>query len=239
MNKVTFREYPIFSAKEICSRQKGLESTNTPNASCLTRLRVANAPNPSGLSAKEHFDSFRFFQFVSGKVIVWVILCLVFLVGTSCRSTVFSLTANEFLPTLSEVGENPYGAYVFVKLFYGQGASGELIGVEDNRLLILEETKVGKRVVVIPRKEMKAFTLRYAGFSKGDKLVMILTYLSTAAHGYWGIRFTAPFTLVTFLVADSQLFNYKKSDISYEDLKMFARFPQGIPPSFDLSALEE
>lgn len=51
---------------------------------------------------------------------------------------------------------------------------------------------------------------------------------------------SAPVNLIvtSVVTADGLLaYRYDHGDISFEELKMFARFPQGMPPNIDVSEL--
>jgi hypothetical protein len=54
--------------------------------------------------------------------------------------------------------------------------------------------------------------------------------------------FTAPINLMVTIVvtmSSEDAFQYNEKNMSYEKLKMFARFPQGIPLNIDVASIKE
>lgn len=115
---------------------------------------------------------------------------------------------------------------------------GELIAVDSIRLVVLVRTKEIPQSVIVPISEISSFKIRYAR-PKNYLWTIPLFTLSTVAHGIF-LVITAPINLiVTTNVTVSGAFSFTYSDKKMTDdkLKMFARFPQGIPPNIDISSI--
>jgi hypothetical protein len=55
------------------------------------------------------------------------------------------------------------------------------------------------------------------------------------------MAYTAPINLIVTIsitVSGETAFQYSDKNITYDILKMFARFPQGIPPNMDLASIK-
>jgi hypothetical protein len=62
-------------------------------------------------------------------------------------------------------------------------------------------------------------------------------FLLPFIHGWYSI-FTIPIHLIVTIsvtASGENAFKYNNKKMTYEELKMFARFPQGIPPDIDLA----
>lgn len=154
-------------------------------------------------------------------------LVSIFIVG--CKSP-------EFLPGTDEIHMNQYGSYITFKLRSYANIKGELIAVDSNALIVLSEKKM--ECVVVPKSDIFSFKIKYADQRNYGWMIPILS-LSTISHGLFLI-FSLPANLiVTSIVASSgeKAVSYTNEDISYEALKMFARFPQGIPPGITLEEI--
>lgn len=143
------------------------------------------------------------------------------------------------VPKSREVGLDPYGS-VFRVYGYPKRAmwtQGELIAVDFFGIYLLEETS-GK-VLRIERSMMKDYKLfpatarSYAGF-------IPLTLGLSVSQGVIGL-FTLPVNLITTIslaVAGSEGLTYDQTELEYDRLYMFARFPQGLPKEVQLSKLK-
>ncbi len=147
---------------------------------------------------------------------------------------VSSCSVPRYLPHSKDVGVNEYGGYITIKpKEKNELIKGELIAIDSNEIVVLHREL--KKCVVIPVSKVKKFTLRYAR-PKPYHWSIPISLHSTIVHG-WYLVFTAPFnSLVTSVVTigGKTAFRYNKRNMTYEQLKMFARFPQGVPENIML-----
>lgn len=149
-----------------------------------------------------------------------------------------SCVAPKILPAPDQIDVHPYGSYITV---FHKGdtpnSKGELIAIDSSTIVLLSETS--NKTIAIPLADVERFKLRYAKpkqYGWTIPTVIILPFI----HGYYSI-FTVPLHLiVTISVTASgrRAFTYSNKNMTYDKLKMFARFPQGIPPNIDMSSLE-
>lgn len=154
-----------------------------------------------------------------------------------------SCTAPGYLSTSDKIDVNPYGARIVVHSRTSPAIAGELISVDTSKIIVLKDINFTGRsertTVTIPINEINRYTVQYARSKSYGWSLPVFT-LATISHGWW-LVFTAPLNiLVTSLVISTGNtdFQYKSKNISYEELKMFSRFPQGIPQNIDLSAIK-
>lgn len=138
-----------------------------------------------------------------------------------------------YLPKAGELNSNTHGAYVMVSHKKVGSVKGELIAVDDKEMIVLSDDK--KKCNRLSLAEIRRFKVVYAEPRHYGWTIPVFT-LATISHGAWAI-FTMPFNLIyTISLTGSaeNAFTYQKDDITYEKLRMFARFPQGIPSGIDL-----
>ena len=116
---------------------------------------------------------------------------------------------------------------------------GELIAVNDQDIVVLTSEKVKKKriktIVTVPIKNIKRYSLKYAKPKHYGLTIPIFT-IGSISHGFFAIL-TIPINLITTIIitsTGSTDFKYVSSKMTYKKLKMFARFPQGIPPDIDI-----
>lgn len=144
-----------------------------------------------------------------------------------------SCTTPKYLPSSEHIDVNVYGSYIEVVQKSASSIDGELIAIDSTNIIVLEN---GKNVcVTIPISDVEHFSLKYAK-SKNYGWTIPAYTLATGGHGFLSI-YTAPINLlVTISVTASgyNAFTYSDEDMTYDQLNMFARFPQGIPPDIVL-----
>jgi len=167
------------------------------------------------------------------------------LILSSCASI-------EYLPGTDEIDVNQHGSYIKVKNTAKKMIKGELIAVERTALLVLTDSNQNKKIVVIPLDMISSYKLRYANPKNYTWTMPVFTVATVIPfpdpaaggimpfHGYFAL-FTAPFNfLVTAIItadATSKL-QYTDQDMPYQKLKMFARYPQGLPPDIDIESIK-
>ncbi len=151
---------------------------------------------------------------------------------------VSSCSAPKYVPKLEEVPFSAHGSHIEVQQVSGTLIEGELIAVEVSALLLLTGEDSAKQLQELPISNIAKFKLTYAQPQSYAWTIPVYT-LSTASHGLFAI-FTAPANImVTSLVTarGANAFTYNEKVISYEELRKFARFPQGIPPKIDPASI--
>ncbi len=147
----------------------------------------------------------------------------------------------SFLPDPDYVDCNEYGAYIKVRYnSYNSPVKGELIAAEKDTIVVLinSSNNMTDSCIKIPFKKTYGYTLRYARPKHYGWTIPVFT-IATLAHGYFAV-ITMPVNLITtIIVTISGERSYKLTDydIKFEKLKIYARFPQGIPPGVELSAI--
>lgn len=137
---------------------------------------------------------------------------------------------------LKETGRNERGAYIRLREKSDQKVKGELISADSKKLRVLTGKAPDKKMVVIPKREVDRFKIKFAKPKSYWWAVPVFT-AATAAHGVFLI-FSAPTNLIvtiTTAVSSSSDVRFTDEDVSFGDLNMYARFPQGIPSQIDLS----
>ncbi len=126
----------------------------------------------------------------------------------------------------------------------GKMLHGEILEVTDSNLtvLLVEGTY---DLQVIPRTDLEKADILVATTSDSPKSFAIWTALLNLmplGHGFFGIL-TIPVNLSTSipLAVDASAGTYRLKfprDVPWSDLHKFARFPQGIPASINLTSLK-
>jgi hypothetical protein len=173
-----------------------------------------------------------------------------------------SCATPNYLPTIENIDINRFGSYILLNYTDGYTQEGELIAIDSGAITILtgdynfqasnetvKKTSDSTRQVsklnqahrfikVVPLKEIKRFTLQYAEGKKYGWTAMFGLLLS-ASHGFFLLG-SVPVNLVVIAIITSDgenAFKYNNTTISYTKLRMFARFPQGIPPNVELNKI--
>jgi hypothetical protein len=165
------------------------------------------------------------------KLIISVLLAVII---SSCQSP-------AYLPDVDDIDVNVYGSYISIERDVKDNVDGELISIDSSNVIVLAEIKDAPgKIVVIPVSEIKSFKLQYAT-GNGYVWAIPLFTLSTLAHGFYALA-TLPINLiVTTIVASNGSYGayiYSEQEISFDKLKMFARFPQGIPPGVKIGSIK-
>jgi hypothetical protein len=141
-----------------------------------------------------------------------------------------------YLPQSETIDVNQYGSYIEINPMQGE-LSGELLAVDNNAITILTDLNFQKKVEIVPLSKVHTFSIRYAK-SKSYGWTIPVFSLATISHGVFAI-FTFPLNLIsTISITASAINSYKYKNITYDQLKMYARFPQGIPANVDLGTIK-
>lgn len=149
----------------------------------------------------------------------------------------------SYLPSSDNIGVNEFGAYIHLRSNLESIIDGELIAIDNKNIIVLCQKT--KKCVPIKLSEVKKFSLRYAKPKNYGWTIPIVLILP-AIHGFYSLL-TLPINLITTISVTAggyNAFKYTNKDLAYnkelafERLKMFARFPNGIPPNIDLDSIK-
>ncbi len=153
----------------------------------------------------------------------------------------FSSCTPKYLPSSSQIDINEYGSYIEITLLKGKQAKtyidGELIAIDSSTIVLLEEKTRKCETVLVS--DIKHFELRYAKPKRYYWTIPICAAYPLI-HGFYA-ALTIPIHLIvtTIVTATGEAaFKYRDEGITYENLRMFARFPQGIPPGVELADIK-
>lgn len=164
-----------------------------------------------------------------------------FMTGLLFAAFICSCTTPKYLPKPTEIDVNQYGSYITVIQKSGKYIEGELLAIDSNNLIILQrsDSNYTKAPLIIPVNNVSHFTIKYAQPKHYGWSIPVYT-LATISHGFFLI-FTAPVNLIVTIsvtVGGENAFTYNDKKMTYEKLKMFARFPQGIPPNIEIADIK-
>jgi len=148
-----------------------------------------------------------------------------------------SCSSRRYLPSKNKVDVNQNGSYIKIICKTTPNIDGELIAIDSNTIVVLTATT--NNCIAVDINDIKRFKLRYAKPQYRGLIIPIYT-LAAMAHGL-GAAITVPISLiVTVSVAATgkSAFTYNNKNMTYEKLKMYARFPQGIPPAIDIATIK-
>jgi hypothetical protein len=148
-----------------------------------------------------------------------------------------SCSSPKYLPSSDKIDVNEYGSYIELLHMNRSMIDGELIAIDSNQIVILTDKE--KTCVTVPVSEVKRFSLEYAKpkhYGWSIPVGLVLPFI----HGWYSILTIPIHLIVTISVTASgeRAFKYNNKKMTYDELRMFARFPQGIPPGIDLASLK-
>jgi hypothetical protein len=149
-----------------------------------------------------------------------------------------SCTSPRYLPSSDKIDVNEYGSYIKIIRQSTANIDGELIAIDSNKIVVLSESE--NKCLTVPITDVKQFKLLYAKPKHYGWSIPVYT-LATIGHGLFLI-FTAPISLIVTISVTARgesAFKYSDKNMTYEKLKMFARFPQGIPTSIDIASIKK
>lgn len=132
------------------------------------------------------------------------------------------------LPEPKAVGLYERGAHIVLNEKSSGMKQGELIAVESGEIILLEQGK--DSVSVVPQSAVKKFKVYNAKPRHYGWFILAGSAL-TGLHG-WYLILTLPLNLlvtVPVTLGGENAFTFNNRNTTYEELRMYARFPQGIP----------
>jgi len=156
-------------------------------------------------------------------------------VGAACAN---NPAPGGWLPEHREVAQDPYGAWVQIRRSDRTELGGEFIALHGDTLFVLTESG---RLTALHSREFDQARLAYFNSSAG--LLGLWTgigALSTISHGGFLI-ITLPMWIIGGSVASGSESRAPLEGVrrwsEWSELRMYARFPQGIPESLDRRVL--
>ena len=140
----------------------------------------------------------------------------------------------RYMPSADQLDVNQYGSYIKIIQRKAPNSKGELIAIDTSKIIVLTEKT--KQCRIIPINEIVSFSLHYAK-PKPYRWTIPAYGIASLFHGVF-LVFSTPINLTVTILASSNPFKYSDKHMSFEKLKMFARFPQGIPPNVDIASIK-
>lgn len=160
-----------------------------------------------------------------------ILVCVAMLLG-SCSYPRY-LPSEKKLPKWEGIAESQYGATIAINLMDGSRIDGELLAVYDDKVFVDVRKSSGKYVDLSCKEyklsDVKYLAIRYARPRK--YAVVYFMPLVSISHGYFAM-FTLPINLISAPVivnSANKSYRLELRDVAIDNLRMFARFPQGLP----------
>lgn len=163
---------------------------------------------------------------------LFILIILMTLPSVGCK-------APAYLPEPENVGNNEFGSHITIHLLEGSEVEGELISIDEGSLIILTQKKGMNQLRNVSIEQIRNFRLMYAEPASYGATIPVSALISLS-HGYFAL-ITAPVNLAVTGITTTRAtraFTYDQEDISWDELKMFARFPQGLPSNIKVTDLE-
>ncbi|MEO6130332.1 MAG: hypothetical protein ABIQ02_00685 [Saprospiraceae bacterium] len=153
-----------------------------------------------------------------------IVVCLVIFVG--------GCSVPNYIPKSSVIQNYPYGALVHVTNKKLVTMDGELIAIDSNQLILL--SALTNKCISIPVAQIAGVSIKFAKMENGAGIILAYSILFPLSHGAFFLL-SAPINSIVSSVILRQAYTFK--NLPREKLKMFARFPQGIPPNVDINRI--
>jgi hypothetical protein len=154
-------------------------------------------------------------------------------------------TAPSYIPKSEKLDISPYGSYIVVSQHDGPTIRGELISIDNDYIIVLQDFKAPSDTVRsfsaidLPMKSVSGFTLTYAQPVNYSWSIFVYSLL-TITHGFF-LLLSFPVNLIVTIsvtAGGSLSYQYSNNTMTFENLKMFARFPQGLPTGINIKDLK-
>lgn len=155
---------------------------------------------------------------------------------------VYACSYPKYLASHDKIDINPYGSEVIITRTKIPTLYAELIASDSNQLIVrtYPRYKRPQKILQIPLNTIKNLRLRYAKPVNLGWAIPVLIVQTFATQGFIS-AITAPLNaLFAAIIIDSGDYDYtyKLKHLSINDLKMFSRFPQGIPLNIPLDSIK-
>jgi hypothetical protein len=162
-------------------------------------------------------------------------VCVLVIVSGCFRTT----APRGWLPTAVEAERDAYGGWI--KLDFSMGVArntvhGELIAAASDSVHVLTSDSL----VVVPTASVIAGTLTVYDAQHGAlRLWTILGAVSTLSHGFALVLSAPVWTIAGSLATASASKAPRVESTDPSLLRLYARFPQGLPPGLDVRSLRQ
>lgn len=169
------------------------------------------------------------------KIKTLLILSILFISIQSCAGTL-----PKYVPKYEDLHKSAYGAFIELEMDDSSEITGELIAIDNDYIYVLSDisdsnsskdfTKIEKKVTKFSTEKMRGFKINYAQ-DRNYNLLFLSSLIVTYFHGKY-IILTLPLNLIGMGIithSGSTAFELTNKDLTLNELKMYARFPQGIP----------
>ncbi len=173
-----------------------------------------------------------------------VIICLCILPAAFALRCASARAPRGWLPDAKQAQQETYGAWIWVEYSRGSAketAEGELIAVKPDSIFILTQAFAQDTLVAIAESEIELG--RLTAYDAKDRLLAGWTAvgsLTTLSHGF-GLLATLPLWVVSGSIATVAQSFAPIEELpveSWDDLKKYARFPQGLAEGLDRRTLK-
>ena len=150
-----------------------------------------------------------------------------------------SCTTPKYLPELDNYWKGAHGAYIKITKNNHSVVKGELLHVDTDKLFILKTDHNNSYIVIVKSRDIKRYYLKYIKAPQYGWNIPFYTLLSLT-HGIYAV-FTIPLNLITtttIAVSENCKYTYNNKTLAYKKLRMYARFPQGIPKNIKLNRIK-
>lgn len=148
-----------------------------------------------------------------------------------------------YLPEVKELGTELYGAELDVRYKISENnresAKGELLCVEPDALYLLLREPGYSTTLRLEREALLRYKVNIAMRENLYALLGIALPVSLT-HGFFGIVSGVVNVMIITALSERKLHNtrFRSSDIPYEELHLYARFPAGFPPNISAKDFE-
>jgi hypothetical protein len=162
--------------------------------------------------------------------------------GAACYTLAAACANNPapsgWLPTPDDAPQDPYGAWIVVQHARGE-TDGELIAVHEDSVFVLTQSGrlAGFAHGGINQARIAYFDAQWVGLA----VWTFVGSLATISNGYFA-GFTLPLWLIAGPIATASQsrapLESVKRESQWAEMRMYARFPQGMPQELDRSVLK-
>ena len=160
------------------------------------------------------------------KIKLFICLIIPLLLG-SCK-------APYYVPSTKHIGIERHGSQIIVQPFEDEKVRGEFIAIKEDMFIILGDDT--GNMYSIPRENIKKVKIRYAQPKQYGWAIPVSIVSTIISHGLYLVLSAPVNALVTGVVTGTGAsdFTYNNKTMSDNEIRMFARFPQGIPEGIEL-----
>lgn len=147
-----------------------------------------------------------------------------------------SCTSSRILPKPVDIATHVYGGLIEIST-KEELIEGELISVNENDLVVL--LLDSNKCISVPKKNINRYIITFA-LAENYSWTIPVFMLTSVSHGFYA-GFSLPFNLIStsaLYFSSSNAYTLRSSYVDYENLKMYARYPQGTPENIDISKIK-